>query len=207
MDRLKPARRGARAPQACVRRLLPRESARAAPPFHRERTVARSRLRTWERRLLVDGRGWHMEARSCPEGDRPSRWRSELPWRIGRLQPARHGARALQTRVLRLLPRERAVALSRGAHAHSRTPVACWRPRLARWSTFLPREREDVLLALWASIEHGQAPTSEPRRTRAASARKAPSIHRERSLARSRVRKRKRRLLVGGCGWHAGARL
>ena len=40
-------------------------SARAAPPPHRER----SRVRTCASRLLIGGRGWHVGARPCTEGE------------------------------------------------------------------------------------------------------------------------------------------
>ena len=43
--------------------------AHAAPPPEGERAVARSHVRTRELRLLFGGRGWHVGARPCTEGE------------------------------------------------------------------------------------------------------------------------------------------
>ena len=60
-DRPEPARYGARASQARVVRLLPRES---------ERSGARA-CAPRKSRLCVGGRSWQVAPRSCTEGDRP----------------------------------------------------------------------------------------------------------------------------------------
>ena len=44
-------------------------SARATPPPERELVMARSRVRTRERRLHVQVCGWHVGARPCTEGE------------------------------------------------------------------------------------------------------------------------------------------
>ena len=44
-------------------------SACAAPPPEGERAVLRSRVRTHELRLLIGGRGWHVGAQPCTDGE------------------------------------------------------------------------------------------------------------------------------------------
>ena len=97
LTRYGPTKSGAaRAPQARVLRLLPRESERSSaiacvhtnkPHACRRPCLARLRM------ALHRTRGGF-------------RWCSAPPTGIGQLQPARRGAHAPQARVLRLLPRE-----------------------------------------------------------------------------------------------------
>ena len=107
--------------------------------------VARSRL-PCERRLILRGRSWLVTPRSRAEGERPLTGAAFYDVKIFP-QPARHGARAQQARVLRLLLRdsERSGALARatrkpaaqveaarGTSQHGRTPKEiCFSPM--RW--------------------------------------------------------------------------
>ena len=84
---------------------------RACCASSRERESAhgwrRSDLRTHASQLLVWSSRLARRSTAAHRARRPSRWRSRLPKGMGRLQPARRGARASQARVLRFLPRER----------------------------------------------------------------------------------------------------
>ena len=173
-------------------------SARAAPPPEREHVVARLRVRTRERRLLVGGRGWYVGARPCSEGE-------------GRLAGAvsflgawtdfnqRGAARAHVKRACCASSGEREHAMRIRLCAH--VNVGCSLEAAAGTSERdgVPR-KTDVSLAQWACMGYGPTSTSAVWRSRAASARAAPYIERERAVARSRMRTRERRLLVGGRG-------
>ena len=78
-------------------------SARAAPASHREFTQLRACVRR-ESRLVVGGRGWHVRSTGLHRGREASRQCSASTWGMYRPHPVRHGARASQARVLRLLP-------------------------------------------------------------------------------------------------------
>ena len=114
-------------------------SARAAPPPERERAVARSRVRTLERRLLVRGRGWHVGARPCTEGK--GRLAGVVGFhRAGDDSNQRGAARTRRKRAWHASSLERACG---GAfmYALTRTPAARWRPQLARRSTAVHQGR------------------------------------------------------------------
>ena len=114
-------------------------SARGAPPPERERAVARSRVRTGERRVPVGGHGWHVGARPCSEGE--GRLGGAVGFhRVWTDINQRGAARALRKRAWCASSRERA-CVGAFACAHTRTPAARWRPRLARRSTAVHRGR------------------------------------------------------------------
>ena len=115
-------------------------NALATPPPERERAQWRNRVcaHTQAGCLLETAAGtWEHDLVPKREA---SRWCSGLPKDMGRLQPARRGARAPQALVMRLLPRDAsAVAQSR---VRTRASGLCWRPRLVRRSTALHQRRE-----------------------------------------------------------------
>ena len=148
MNRLQLARRGAHTPQARVLRHLPRQSARGGVIF----AHMRKKATCWKLRLAHRSAAVH-------RGRGPSRWHSGLPQSMDRLQPARHGGRTAQVRVLRLLPRESARWRVRVcAHANagcSLLEAAAGTSEHGR----APRERA-VSLARWAFIGQGPTPTT-----------------------------------------------
>ena len=100
--------------------------------------MARSRVRTRERRLLVGGRGWHVQARPCTEG------KGRLADGVGVHRTWAHfnyrgAARTRRKRACCASSREKA----RGgafACAHTRTPAGRRRPRLERRNAAVYRE-------------------------------------------------------------------
>ena len=101
--------------------------------------VARSRM-PHESRLVLGGRTWHVARRPRAERERPLAGAAPFLRSAARSELARHGARAQQARVLRLLPRgsERSGAVARA----SRKPASSWRLQLARCTTAARRKRE-----------------------------------------------------------------
>ena len=93
-SRSQPARHRARAKQARVLRLLPRDS-------ERRRACAARATRRW---LEVLGSSWHAALRSCAKGEKYLAGVAPFS-RVSADQDQRSTARAQQGRVLRLLPR------------------------------------------------------------------------------------------------------
>ena len=91
------------------------------------------------------------------------------------------------------------------ACAHTRTPAARWRPRLARQSTAVHRGRGPVSLAQWAFVGHKRL---QPARcgARTPQARVLRLLRRQNAVARSRESTHERRLIVGGRDCHVRAR-
>ena len=103
----------------------------------RETASAGARAARGTRRWLgVGGRSWHVAPRPRAEGERPLAGAAPFYERTDRPQPARHGARAQQARVLRLLPRDSE------------------RRRASR----VPREPAGLCEAAAGTSHHGRAP-------------------------------------------------
>ena len=121
MDRVSPARRGARASEAPVLGLVPRESERSGAQARYTRKpprAVRGRAGTWEQGPGADGTA---ASRSC----------SALPSCMDRVSPARRGARASEAPVLGLVPRE---SERSGAQArYTRKPPRAMRGKAGTW--------------------------------------------------------------------------
>ena len=103
VDRVSPARRGARARR--------KRTCWASSP---ERASAETRKRaTRASHLASEGQGWHVGARAGAEGTAASRSCSALPWCVDRVSPARRGARARRKRTCWASSPERASAEAR----------------------------------------------------------------------------------------------
>ena len=95
--------------------------------------MARSRVRTHERRLLVGGRGCHVGARPCTEGEGLLDGTVAFHW--NQVDSNQHGvARTCLKRTFCASSRERA-RVGAFACAHTRTPASRTRPQLARPGT------------------------------------------------------------------------
>ena len=113
-------------------------------------------------------------------------------------QPARHGARASQARVLRLLSRER-----ERSGALARAPLEsrmCWRPRLARRRVLNRREQASRWCIVFSSS--ADRPQSARYGARASQARVVRLLPRESERSGALAcAPRKSRLCVGGRSW------
>ena len=118
-------------------------------------------------------------------------------------QPARHGARASQARVLRLLSRER-----ERSGALARAPLEsrmCWRPRLARRRVLNRREQASRWCIVFSSS--ADRPQSARYGARASQARVVRLLPRESERSGARAcAPRKSRLCVGGRSWQVAPR-
>ena len=179
MDRVSPARRGARAAEAPVLGLAPRESERrrrAQARYTRKPPRAmRGRAGTWEQGPGADGTA---ASRSC----------SALPLRMDRVSPARRGARAAEAPVLGLVPREseRAQESASALHAQAttRNEREGWYVGAGAWR----RRNGGLSLVQCPSIAYGPSVASAARRARGGSARAGPRPQRERASAGERKR-------------------
>ena len=177
--------------------------ARGAPPPERELTMPRSHLHTRNAGFSLEaatGTSEHGHA-STERAVSLAQWAS-----IG-YEPtptsAVRSACAASARGAFPPERERAVAHSRVRKRNA----GCSLEAAAETSEHGRALREiDVSLAQWITKGHESTATSAARRAHAASVRGALPPEKERTMARSHVHTRERRLLVGGRGWHAGAR-
>ena len=180
-------------------------SARAAPPPERESARWRFLLRTCARQLLVGGRGWHVGARPCTEGE-------------GRLAGAVGFIEAWPTPT----------SAARRAHAASARAAPPPERERARWRFFLrtcaskllvggrgwhvgarPCTEGEGRLAGAVGFHRAWADSNQRGAARARRKRACCASSRERESARSGaffLRTCASKLLVGGRGWHVGAR-
>ena len=189
MDRLQPARRGARTAQVRVLRLLPRESARWRVRVCTHANAGCSLLEA-AAGTSEHGRAPKERAVSLAQGPTPT---------------TRRGARTPHVRVLRPLPRERSRAMAFFSCAHAQESYLLEAVAGTSERGRAPRERP-VNLAHWAFLEHEPTPTSAARRAHATSARATSPSETERARWRYFLRTCARNLLVGSRGWHVGAR-
>ena len=169
---------------------------RACCASSRERERARARryffLRTWARKLLVGGRGWHVRARPCIE--REGRLAGAVGFYRTKTDSNQRGAARVRcTRAYCVTCRERERARQRFPCVRAQDSCLLEAAAGASEHGRASRERA-VSLALWAFIGQKSSPASAVRRAHAASARAAPPPEKERAAARSRVRTRERRL-------------
>ena len=113
----------------------------------RASVVARSRVRTRASRLPVGDCGWHVEARSCTEGERPLA--GAMPFQRAWADYSQRGAAPARCkRACCASSRERSSAAAR-LRVRTRASGLCGRPRLSRRSTAFYRRREP---SRWCSV-------------------------------------------------------
>ena len=178
-------------------------SSSAAPPPKRQRAPRRLRVRTRQPAWQLEAAAGASHHGAHAEGERPLDRRSALLTGIGRPQPARHGARAQQARVLRLLPRDseqRATCcVTRGA-VLALEAAAGTSHHEARAEG--ERPLAGAVLLFRARADHNQRGTARA----SASSSAAPPPQRQRAHAHAPRRGTRRWLGVGGRSWHVAPR-
>ena len=116
-----------------------RKRACRASSRERERAMARSHVRTRECLLLVGGRGWHVGARPCTEGE--GRLAAVVGFYRARTESNQLGAARKHRKRAWCASFQESRCGGALACAHTRAPAARWRPRLARRSRAVHRGR------------------------------------------------------------------
>ena len=187
----------ARAQQACVLRLIQKDS---------ERSGALARA---TQKPAGAGHCWHMAPWPRGEGRKHSRRCSAISWCIGRPRLAWHGARAASLRAAPSSERQRAKWQTASEVARSRVPRES---RLVlgghRWHG-APRPRAEAERPLAGAVPSPTARTNNNRHStvRAGSKLACCAFFRptESAVARSRA-PRENRLILGGRSWHVAPR-
>ena len=196
MDRVSPARRGARASEAHVLGLVPRESERSGAQARYTRKpprAVRGRAGTWEQGPGAEGTA---ASRSC----------SALPWCMDRVSPAWRGARARRKRPCWASSPERASAVRASAlhaQATSRSEREGWHVGAGAWR----RRNGGLSLVQCPSIVYGPSGAGLARRARASEAHVLGLVPREseRSGAQARYTRKPPRAVRGRAGtWEQG---